>query len=432
MSESKILHSYKHCRVQIILRRRRMQRYRRRFLLRFAVLLAIEEDSAWDEHQKKKLSKFRTHLGMEGLHRRDRRIPRIALHFPMMSAWSHLFGSGNDQALITVCGVDHHVFSELRAQFTPIFDAYTPYGKSDQDSETSFSIYKLDPNEQRGRRRLVTAEMCLGLTLAWTRTRGAHWLLSMIFGMTANTVSVWLRFGIRLLVHILKHHEDAAVKLPTNEKIQEYKNAIQRKYPALNNCYAVCDGLKLMLEQSGNHLIQNRFYNGWTHDHYVANLFVFVPDGTICACALNAPGSIHDSQLAEWGKVYSKLQNVYDATEGKVVMDSAFSKHNYPYIVKSGQELPLQTTPHEVVVSCQATSCRQAAEWGMHGLQGSFPRLKDRIPYEENGDRRLMLMFITLLYNFRARRVGMNQILNTYMPEVSRDANYLLSITSID
>ena len=121
MSESKILHSYKHCHVQIILRRRRMQRYRRRFLLRFAVLLAIEEDSAWDEHQKKKLSKFRTHLSMEGLHRRDRRIPRIALHFPMMSAWSHLFGSGNDQALITVCGVDHHVFSELRAQFTPIF-----------------------------------------------------------------------------------------------------------------------------------------------------------------------------------------------------------------------------------------------------------------------------------------------------------------------
>ena len=101
-----------------------------------------------------------------------------------------------------------------------------------------------------GRAPEEKAEMCLGLTLAWTRTRGAHWLLSMIFGMTANTVSVWLRFGIRLLVHILKHHEDAAVKLPTNEKIQEYKNAIQRKYPALNNCYAVCDGLKLRRSSS--------------------------------------------------------------------------------------------------------------------------------------------------------------------------------------
>ena len=150
----------------------------------------------------------------------------------------------------------------------------------------------------------------------------------------------------------MKEDENAVVRLPPNDKIQAYKNAITRKYPALENCYAVCDGLKLMLQQAGDHLIQNHFYNGWTHDHYVANLFVFVPDGTICACALNAPGSIHDSQLAEWGDVYSKLQKAFDETGGKVVMDSAFSKANYPYIVKSGQELPLESTHREVIVSC--------------------------------------------------------------------------------
>ena len=38
----------------------------------------------------------------------------------------------------------------------------------------------------------------------------------------------------------------------------------------------------------------------------------------------------------------------------------------------------------------QAMSCRQAAEWGMRGLQGSFPRLKDRIIYEENGERAII------------------------------------------
>ena len=411
--------------------RRLRRRYRHRRFIRFAFLLTLIEEEEDSAQEKNQVSGFRSRLNQEGLRRRDRRIPRSALQPPRMSSWSVLFSSGNDQALITVCGVDHVVFHELEEKFTPIFDRYTPYGRRGESDTNNLCITQLMPSERRGRKRLVTSNMCLGLTLAWTRTRGAHWLLSMIFGMTANTVSMWLRFGIQhLLVSLLKEYENAAVRLPTHEKIQAYKNAIRRKYPALDDCYAVCDGLKLMLQQAGDHLIQNRFYNGWTHDHYMTNLFVFVPDGTICACALNAPGSIHDSQLAEWGQVYTKLEKTFDETGGKVVMDSAFSKGNYPYIVKSGQELPLQSTRREVLVSYQATSCRQAAEWGMHALQGSFPRLKDRLPYEENGERRIMLTFVTLLYNFRARKVGMNQILNTHMPELSRDANFLLNITT--
>ena len=49
----------------------------------------------------------------------------------------------------------------------------------------------------------------------------------------------------------------------------------------------------------------------------------------------------------------------------------------------------------------QATSCRQAAEWGMQGLQGLFPRLKDHIVHEENGERAIILKLIMLLYNYR-------------------------------
>ena len=76
----------------------------------------------------------------------------------------------------------------------------------------------------------------------------------------------------------------------------------------------------------------------------------------------------------------------------------------------------------------QATSCRQAAEWGMQGLQGSFPRLKDRIIYEENGEQEIILKFIALLYNYRVRSVGINQILNHYMPSLSKDGSYLLGV----
>ena len=60
------------------------------------------------------------------------------------------------------------------------------------------------------------------------------------------------------------------------------------------------------------------------------------------------------------------------------------------------------TEGHQAMLLGQeATSCRQAVEWGMRGLQGSFPRLKDCIIYEENGERAIILKFITLLYNYR-------------------------------
>jgi hypothetical protein len=39
------------------------------------------------------------------------------------------------------------------------------------------------------------------------------------------------------------------------------------------------DGLKLFLQASENSDIQERYYNGWTHDHYVTSVFCFVPMG---------------------------------------------------------------------------------------------------------------------------------------------------------
>ena len=73
-----------------------------------------------------------------------------------------------------------------------------------------------------------------------------------------------------------------------------------------------------------------------------------------------------------------------------------------------------------------ATSVRQLSEWGMRGLQGSFPRLKDRIKYEEKGERKLILQMFILLYNFRASTVGQNQIRSTFMTSLDRNANEYL------
>jgi hypothetical protein len=102
---------------------------------------------------------------------------------------------------------------------------------------------------------------------------------------------------------------------------------------------------------------------------------------------------------------------------------------NKPYLIKSSQDYLVSTMPtrHEQRLDLQrkrqATSMRQAAEWGMRAIQSSFPCLKDTFVYEETGERRIVMKMLSLLYNLRARTVGINQIKNVFMKQLDEDAN---------
>ncbi|KAE9159250.1 hypothetical protein PF004_g31610 [Phytophthora fragariae] len=170
------------------------------------------------------------------------------------------------------------------------------------------------------------------------------------------------------------------------------------------------DGLKLNLQQAHDPVLQNAFYNGWTHGHYVSNVLVFTPYGVITACALNAPGAMHDSLIAEWGGVYEKLEHVYETTGARCVVDSAFSKGDYPFLIKSARDhLANNPSSSELRRLQQATSVRQSAEWGMRAFQSSFPRIKDQIRFEQHGERKKILSTLVLLFNLRARLVGITR-----------------------
>jgi hypothetical protein len=157
----------------------------------------------------------------------------------------------------------------------------------------------------------------------------------------------------------------------------------------------------------------------------VTNLFLFSPDGLVRACYLNAPGTVHDSALANESNIYNLVDDFYERTGSRIVADSAFAGARRLSILKSHQSNfdnngNLRGTDE---MHRQATSVRQMAEWGMRGLQGSFPRLTDKILYEERGERRIMLEMIVLLYNYRASTVGQNQIQSSFMPHLERTAN---------
>ena len=95
--------------------------------------------------------------------------------------------------------------------------------------------------------------------------------------------------------------------------------------------------------------------------------------------------------------MYSKLQKCLEENHGKVLMDSAFASNMYEFIIQSSLNIPVTEWCQAILLGQQATSCRQDVEWGMRGLQGSFPGLKDHIIYDENGERAIILKLITLL-----------------------------------
>ena len=176
----------------------------------------------------------------------------------------------------------------------------------------------------------MTAPLCPGLVLTWHRTKGTDYVLSLLFGITGSVCSLFLRFGRDLLVKALeKGRIGMCSHASTRRNIATYR-FFRRQVHDAKNVYCVADGLKLYLEQSGDSTTQNMFYNGWTHDHYGGNVFVFVPSGLVLACAINAPGAIHNSIIAEWGGVYEKLMSHYDEHGGNVSSTLPFRTDSTP------------------------------------------------------------------------------------------------------
>lgn len=347
---------------------------------------------------------------------RIRSIPRPSLCAPVSSPWAKVYISKSDRALITLTGLNFEAFEKLHSLFAPLFYSHTPYSDDGR-------IRKLDPNERRGRRRVIRSETCLALTLLWCRTTCQYWILSTTFGLVGTSCGDWLRFGKRVVVHLLSSRLDSVVCLPDATKVAQYKEAIERKYPVLKDVAFVGDGLKILLQKAGDQMTQEAFYNGWKSGHYVTNVFVFAPDGTVVMSMLNCPGAMHDSELASIGvpSIYQKIDSMYELYGAKTVMDSAFSASGKQSIIKSTTKERISTTAeneHEYEVLSAATSVRQAAEWGMRALQASFCRLKATWPYEEKDERLWGLTLIVYLYNYAANNMDLNQIRQVYWKEL--------------
>ena len=101
----------------------------------------------------------------------------------------------------------------------------------------------------------------------------------------------------------------AKIQLPSEEEIILYKVIIKHKvkYLGEESVALTGDSNKIYIQVSPNDKIQEMFYNGWQHNHYISCVFVLSPEGKNCIMVINAPGCMHNSLVDDYGVIYKKL-----------------------------------------------------------------------------------------------------------------------------
>jgi hypothetical protein len=347
--------------------------------------------------------------------------------------WQKLHESRSDRAFITTMGFDVLTFEKILADgFADLWNT-TPIPRND--------------TWPSGRPRLggrsLDAAGVLGLILHYVNSTMRMLSLEQIFALIPSTISRYINFSIDILLSALRRMPEAKVSWPKGDEFEENNQLIAIRHPRLVGAFGTIDGLNLITETSNEPEIENASFNSWLQKHVTSNVIAFSAEGmyifraeyglraedcllgTIIACRLNGPGSWHDSRMAR--DIYKKL--LWQTPDGfYLVADTAFPrgtdsiKGRIQAPIKSGEHLPADRETREEFLrfNNELTSFRQAAEWGMRQLQGSFGRLRIPLDIDETkrGD---LLEVIVRLFNLRTRLVGINQIRSVYMPIWKKD-----------
>ena len=249
--------------------------------------------------------------------------------------------------------------------------------------------------------------------------------LCLIFGITPSACSRILKYILRLTVKRLRHHPLARVKFPTEEKMQQYAEMIRHREPSVTDVIGFMDGVSFTTECTDERVEQNAYYCGYDCDTMVNNVFIFGPDGKIFFCAINYPGSWVDGTLT--ARFFSHIKQRIG--RHKICVDQGFPRSGEasgilvgPIPERSARRLHPALRDNLLRLSNVYTSLRQASEWGMRGMQGTFPRCKKRLP-SDRVKRRLVIESIVFINNFRTHIVGLNQISTVFNPEYEQVIN---------
>ena len=336
---------------------------------------------------------------------RDRHILlRPAIVDPSASAWRKLYEKADSASFLHMTGLTREAF---RALLEYVFDL------------EEFT------RRRRGRPRSIGPDGYLGLLLFYLGSTMNYKHLCLIFGLTPSVCGRAINFMLRRTVRLLKGNPFAKVKFPSDAKMREFADMVQAREPLVDDIIGFMDGVSMPTQCTSERVEQNAFYCGYDCDTMVNNVFAYGPDGKVFFAAVNFPGSWADGSLtARFLHQMKKRIGNY-----KICVDQGFPRSGDAYGTfvgpvtrRAARRLHRDIRNYLLRISNVHTSLRQASEWGMRGLQGTFPRCKKRLPSDDKL-RRLVLDAIILVHNFWTDYVGYNQIKSVFDPEYARIEN---------
>ena len=249
--------------------------------------------------------------------------------------------------------------------------------------------------------------------------------LCMLFGITPSVCSRIINKMLSKVVRKLRNHPFAQVRFPDEHKMREYADMVQLREPEVDDIIGFMDGVSFSSECTDERIEQNAFYCGYDCDTTVNNVFAFGPDGKVFFAAINFPGSWADGSLTARFLAHIKTRICLY----KICVDQGFPRSGDAYgtlvgpvTKRAARRLHRDVRDYYLRLSNIHTSLRQASEWGMRGLQGTFPRCKKRLPSDAK-QRRLVIESIVLIHNFRSAHAGRSQIATVFDPEYVRIEN---------
>ena len=153
---------------------------------------------------------------------------------------------------------------------------------------------------------------------------------------------------------------------------------VQLQEPAVDDIIGFMDGVCFLDECTDEQVKQNAFYCRYECDTMVKNV-AYGPDGKVFFCAINFPGSWADGSLtAQFLQQIKRRIGLY-----KMCVDQGFPWRGDangvlvgPVTKRAARHLHCDIRDYYLCICNIHTLLRQASEWGMRGLQGTFPQLK--------------------------------------------------------
>lgn len=352
---------------------------------------------------------FRQDVNQPEIEVEPRSLLRRAIIPVELSQWNFIYASQCNRAFMIFTRLTAAAFDRLLHKFALSYDATTMRNLT--DGEWFHDL-------ERPARRDLPAHAGLALALRWCCSTSTIQELCVFFGIIPSTFSRFLPYCLSLLLVTLQSDHAGRVEWPTEDEQFIMADMVSLKYPRLAGCFGTLDGLRLPLEESGDIVAQNNYYNGWVKKHNIVNVFIWGADGTLIGYGINFPGTYHDSHVCSDAGLYQAIRDKQHASLF-LAGDAAFVDPNGGFealvggpkirrVAKANERGPQNI--EEGLWEQNLTSYRQASEWGNAYLCMQFPRLKCKWRANDAPFRRLAITTILHLANYRTRVVGRNQL----------------------